>query len=65
MDCDAPFSLSQLSITTDYYHNLSSSGADNPSSQYQPPRCCLWIRNKLVPYKDRKALLSEPIVYSS
>ena len=31
MDYDAPFSPSQLSIITYYYHNLSSSGADNPA----------------------------------
>ena len=34
MDYDAPFSPSQLSITTYYYHNLSLSGADNPGSRY-------------------------------
>jgi hypothetical protein len=33
MDNDAPFSPSQLSIITYYYHTLSASGADNPSSR--------------------------------
>jgi len=31
MNNDAPFSPSHLSIITYYYHNLSSSGADNPA----------------------------------
>ena len=44
MDYDAPFSPSQLSITTYYYHNLSSSGADNLFSRYQSPLFCLSTR---------------------
>jgi hypothetical protein len=40
MNYDAPFSPSQLSIITYYYHTLSSSGADNPASRYQPLRFC-------------------------
>ena len=37
MDYDAPFSPSQLSIITYYYHTLSSSGADNPSYRHSLP----------------------------
>ena len=44
-------------------HNLSLCGADNPSSRNQPPRFCLWTRRTVVPYKHRKALLSEPVTF--
>ena len=40
-------------------------GSDNPSSQYHPPQFCLSTRGRVVPYKYRNALLSEPIIYSS
>src|SRR5262245_10177811 len=50
---------------TSYIHNLSVSGTENPSSQPHSLQFCLSTRGSVVPYKDRKALLSEPIVYSS
>jgi hypothetical protein len=40
------------------------SGADNPSSRYQSSRFCLSTRGRVGPYKDRKALLSEPVAAS-
>jgi len=38
-----------------------ATGTDNPASRYHPPRFCLWTRNRVVPYKTAKALISEPI----
>jgi hypothetical protein len=46
---------------TSSIHTLSVSGADNPSSRYHPPQFCFSTRGRVVPYKYRKALLSEPI----
>ena len=40
MNYDAPFSPSQLSIITYYYHTLSLRGADNPSSRNHTLRFC-------------------------
>jgi hypothetical protein len=42
-------------------HTLSLRGADNPSSRNHPPRFCLSTRDRVILYKDRKALLSEPV----
>jgi hypothetical protein len=49
----------------DNTHMQALTGADNPASRCQSPRFRLWTRGRVVPYKYRKALLSEPIIYSS
>ena len=46
--------------STSSIHTLSVRGADNPASRYHPLRFCLWTRGRVILYKNRKALLSEP-----
>src|SRR5262249_4093471 len=42
--------------------NQLVTNSDNPSCRYRPPRFCLSTCGRAAPYKDRNALLSEPIV---
>ena len=42
---------------------LSTTDSILMSSRYSPPRFCLSTRGRVIPYKYRKALLSEPVSY--